>query len=274
MIDEVKKYISNGFLKLKNEHIGAFSAKSAFFLVLSFVPLSILILLSLKAINIENKVFYTFLSSSFETLDLSVLNTVFNDISNESFYFISFNTIFALYSGSKGFYALLEGFHHALEMKDRQNYIYLRIRSVFYSFIFVFAIAALSVIGVFGAKIEIYLPDKIFISIIRKTFLFLAFFLILILLYRFLPDWERFEKEKECSKKPRFSHILFSALLISVIIYIFTFFFSSYILHFGKSKILESLKAIYTLMLWLYFVMYIIFLGFRFLIYLSGINKP
>ena len=273
MVKKIKKYISNGFLKLKNEHIGAFSAKSAFFLMLSFVPLSILILLALNAVNIENGVFYRFINSSFKTLDLSFLRNVFEDISKESWYFILFNTIFALWSGSKGFYALLEGFHHALRLEESQNFIYLRIRSIFYSFVFVIMVAVLSFIGVFGAKFQIYLHDKIFISIISKAFLFIAFFIILILLYYFLPDWDRFIKEKECSKKPRFSHILFSALLISVIIYVFTFFFSSYIVHFGKSKIFESLKAIYTLMLWLYFVMYIIFLGFRFMIYFSGINK-
>jgi len=199
-------------------------------------------------------------------------NVIFNSTS-----VISFTTLLAAWSAGKGFYALTEGFHSVLSIKEKRNYFLLRLRSLVYSLIFSTVIALLFIVGVFGRNIQsallesnyLYFDYTYIITLVRVFFIILVLFTILLVVYSFLPDWKAYTDTGQFKCKIKFR--AFSALVSSMVIYIYTIIFSMYSNIIVKyNNIYGGISAFISIMLWLYGSMYIIILGFRLSMFLNS----
>ena len=258
----IKKIIKlvRGFLNaMQEDHVGAYAAQSAYFIMLSFIPFIILLLTAIRYTTLTQVDIYRAAQVIFpDSMDGFVIDII-NEVYSKTAVTVSLSAITAAWSAGKGFLALMRGMNSVYDVVEQRNYIILRFRSAIYTIVFVVCIILSLVVLVFGNSIHqaavVYLPFLAVITgmILRmKDVVAIAFLtLVFMLLYKFVPN----RKARWYSQAP-------GALLSSVCWYLFSIGFSLYVNYTpGLSNMYGSLTTIILAMLWLYFCMYIILLG-------------
>lgn len=253
---------------IKRDHIGSFAAFSSFFLVLSFFPMIFLIITLIKLSSNNAEKFINIIYNILPYINKDYINAIFNDFNFKPSSVISLSTVFTAWSAGKSFYALSEGFHSILDVNETRSYLTLRIRYLIFAFSFAVLISVLFFIGVFGGEIRL-VPSYSYIMIgLQKLFFVITIFIILSLLYVFLPA-----KNILLNKLSLKNHLIASGLS-SVLIYVYTVLFSLFAgIYIKYSSFYGGIAAFTTAMLWIYGSMYIILLGFRFSVFLSQKNN-
>lgn len=258
----IKKIIKlvRGFLKAMNEdHVGAYAAQSAYFIMLSFIPFIILLLTLIQYTTLTRADIYGAAQVIFPDSMNGFVIDIINEVYSKTAVTISLSAITAAWSAGKGFLALMRGMNSVYDVEEQRNYIILRFRSAIYTIVFVISIILSLVVLVFGNSIHqaavVHLP---FLAVITgmilqlKDVVAIAFFtLVFMLLYKFVPN----RKARLLSQAP-------GAVFSSVCWYLFSIGFSLYVTYTpGLNNMYGSLTTIILVMLWLYFCMYIILLG-------------
>ena len=251
----------------ENEHIGAYAAKSSYFMILSFIPVYILVIFILNTLFPD----YVILNNIFNKQNSNILTRVnIKDLLTKNYILSILSVFFAIlitsWSGGKAFLALKEAFNIIIKCKKSKNYMIKRLKASFISIIFAFIIVLTIILTLFGEKI---IKELFNISEWSTAFTFLKFVLfalsVWILIscaYIFLPDWE-----KICYNK--FLKLIFKyGILSSVSICLLMIGFSIYVSFRSKNQVgYGDAEIIITFMLWLYFCMYVIILNFKLLSY-------
>lgn len=258
----IKKIIKlvRGFLKAMNEdHVGAYAAQSAYFIMLSFIPFIILLLTLIQYTTLTQADIYGAAQVIFPDSMNGFVIDIINEVYSKTAVTVSLSAITAAWSAGKGFLALMRGMNSVYDVEEQRNYIILRFRSAIYTIVFVISIILSLVVLVFGNSIHqaavVHMP---FLAVITgmilqmKDIVAIAFFtLVFMLLYKFVPN----RKARLLSQAP-------GAVFSSVCWYLFSIGFSLYVTYTpGLSNMYGSLTTIILAMLWLYFCMYIILLG-------------
>lgn len=258
----IKKIIKlvRGFLKaMQEDHVGAYAAQTAYFIMLSFIPFIILLLTLIRYTTLTRADIYTAAQMIFpNSMDGFVIDII-NEVYSKTAVTISLSAITAAWSAGKGFLALMRGMNSVYDVEEQRNYVILRFRSAIYTVIFVLSIILSLVVLVFGNSIhEAAVAHLPFLAVITgmilrmKDIVAIAFLtLVFMLLYKFVPN----RKARLYSQAP-------GALFSSVCWYLFSIGFSLYVDYApGLSNMYGSLTTIIMVMLWLYFCMYIILIG-------------
>ena len=262
MIMLVKKIVKlvRGFLDaMQGDHVGAYAAQSAYFIMLSFIPFIILLITLLQYTPLTQSDLYAAAQVIFpDSMDGFVIDII-HEVYSKSAVTVSLSAITAAWSAGKGFLALMRGMNTIYDVEEHRNYFILRFRSAISTVIFVVSIILSLVVLVFGNSIHqvalAHLPILAVITgmIMRmKDIVAIAFLtLVFMILYRFVPN----RKARLYSQAP-------GALFSSVCWYLFSIAFSLYVNYSpGLSNMYGSLTTIVLVMLWLYFCMYIILIG-------------
>lgn len=259
LIQKIIKLV-RGFLKAMNEdHVGAYAAQSAYFIMLSFIPFIILLLTLIQYTTLTRADIYGAAQMIFPDSMNGFVIDIINEVYSKTAVTVSISAITAAWSAGKGFLALMRGMNSVYDVEELRNYIVLRFRSALYTVIFVISIILSLVVLVFGNSIHhaavVHMPFLAVITgmILRlKDVVSIAFLtLVFMLLYKFVPN----RKAKLLSQAP-------GAVFSSVCWYLFSIGFSVYVTYTpGLSNMYGSLTTIILVMLWLYFCMYIILLG-------------
>ena len=249
-----------GFLRAMNEdHVGAYAAQSAYFIMLSFIPFIILLLTLIQYTTLTRADIYGAAQVIFPDSMNGFVIDIINEVYSKTAVTVSLSAITAAWSAGKGFLALMRGMNSVYDVEEQRNYIILRFRSAIYTIVFVVSIILSLVVLVFGNSIHraavVHMP---FLAVITgmilklKDVVAIAFFtLVFMLLYKFVPN----RKARLLSQAP-------GAVFSSVCWYLFSIGFSLYVNYTpGLSNMYGSLTTIILVMLWLYFCMYIILLG-------------
>ena len=249
-----------GFLRAMNEdHVGAYAAQSAYFIMLSFIPFIILLLTLIQYTTLTRADIYGAAQVIFPDSTNGFVIDIINEVYSKTAVTVSLSAITAAWSAGKGFLALMRGMNSVYDVEEQRNYIILRFRSAIYTIVFVVSIILSLVVLVFGNSIHraavVHMP---FLAVITgmilklKDVVAIAFFtLVFMLLYKFVPN----RKARLLSQAP-------GAVFSSVCWYLFSIGFSLYVTYTpGLSNMYGSLTTIILVMLWLYFCMYIILLG-------------
>lgn len=254
------RIIKNFIKRLSADSVGALSAQAAFFLILSFFPFVMLLIPLIKYIPLSPGFIESFSQIILPYKIDSLLNEFASEISAKpSISFISLTALTVLWTASGGILALMRGFNVINRVKETRNYISLRLTAAFYTVIFVFIIAVMITVFLFGNVFYKYLirlfPVVISVAqsfIIGRTLIgILALSFLFWLFYCFLPD-------RRCGF---FSSIPGSVLSAAAWI-AFSYAYSFYIDNISNYPyIYGSLSAVIFLMLWLYICMYILFIG-------------
>ncbi|MBE5926663.1 MAG: YihY/virulence factor BrkB family protein [Lachnospiraceae bacterium] len=246
--------------RLKDDDISAYSAQAAFFIILSSVPFILLLLTILKYTPLTEDMFTEFLLNILpDSLDSFVASLIRQLYSSASGTVISITAIATLWSAGKGILSIIRGMNSIHHTTETRNYFVLRAVSTIYTVLFLIAIILMLAILVFGNYLYeflgthapliheflgVFINDKDIISI-----LFLILFFICV--YKIAPD----------KNYTVFNHLpgsIFSALSW----YGFSYIFSIYVDNYSKITFMYgSLSTVAILMLWLYFCMYLMFIG-------------
>ena len=239
LIQKIIKLV-RGFLKAMNEdHVGAYAAQSAYFIMLSFIPFIILLLTLIQYTTLTRADIYGAAQVIFPDSMNGFVIDIINEVYSKTAVTVSLSAITAAWSAGKGFLALMRGMNSVYDVE--LNIILSLVVLVFGNSIHQAAMVHMPFLAVITGMI-LRLKDVVSIAFLTLVFM---------LLYKFVPN----RKAKLLSQAP-------GAVFSSVCWYLFSIGFSLYVTYTpGLSNMYGSLTTIILAMLWLYFCMYIILLG-------------
>ncbi len=255
----VLKKIFNFIDRVGEDHVGAYAAQSAFFLVLSLIPI-ILLLLTLVQYTPITKA--DVMSAAYEVFPATIRTTIvsiINEVYNQSRAMIPVTALVAIWSAGRGTMAITTGLNCIHKQRETRNYLFVRIRAAFYTVLLVVAIVLSLLLLGFGNSISLLVNEHIpvfryitdFIIEIRTIAIICVLMIFSIFLYRFLPNGRR-----------RLRNQLPGAIFTAFGWTLASFFISIYMDIFkGFSNMYGSLTTIVLIMLWFYFCMYIMLIG-------------
>ena len=247
-------------IKIKNDHISAYASQAAFFTFLSAVPFLMFLLTLLKYVPLDADMLQENFSGFFPSgISVTISNIITEVNEKTSGTLLSITIVILLWTAGKGILALTRGLNSVYGITETRNYFTLRLISTFYTF--VFAVMLIFTLGflVFGNHIfawlcqyfpvldksaHLIISARTIVSMGILTYIFLIF-------YKVLPN-----------KKCKLKHQLPGAVFASLGWLCCSYFFSVYISYsVNLSYMYGSLAGIIVAMLWLYFCMFIFFIG-------------
>ena len=244
--------------QIKQEHISAHAASTAFFLFLSLVPMLVMIctILPFTPLTEQNLV------AAIADLTPDALEPLMEDLIAEVYEksagALSVAIIATIWSAGKGVMALMSGLNVVCGVQEKRNYFVVRIVSSFYTLVMLLVLILSLVIMVFGnGLVELILHKipqlEVLISYgmqFRFIFVWLVLTILFAMIYAYIPN-----------RKQRFREQLTGAMFAAIGWSVFSWGFSLYVDRVGAFGIYGSLSVIILVMLWLYICMYIVMLG-------------
>lgn len=246
---------------ISNDHVSEFTAECSYYTILSFIPFVISLITLIQFTNISQQTLFEMFSKIIPASMNEIVLGVVQEVYSKSIGTISISIIFTLWSAGKGLYALTKGMQsvYKIEGDKYKSYLYLRIRAIIETVIFIILIATGLTLLVFGDSlisiIKNYfggLENFTIISGILTEIVFLSItFLVFLLLYKFMP-------KHKLSFKSQIPGAIFGAVTLNIV----SFVFSQYLNIFkGFSITYGSLTTLMLIMMWTYACFYIAFLG-------------
>lgn len=244
---------------MERSHVGAYAAQSAYFIMLSFLPLMIMLLSMIQYTHIGKADIYELIQEIVPVGFQSWILGIVDEMYSHTMAAVSLSAIVTAWSAGKSFMALNRGMNAICKVERNPNYILMRLRGSVYALFFVALLLVSLLLIVFGHSIHL-LAEKHFPLLAIFTRILLSFRLVIMLalfilffalLYKILPN-----------RKAGFFEQLPGAVFASIGWYLFSFGFSMYIeWRNGRFDMYGSLTTLVLFMFWLYFVMYIVLIG-------------
>ena len=246
--------------KITHDAVAAFSAQTAFFIIISAFPFLVLIVSVLEKIPfISADMMYTVMDIFPRTVMEYMENIIKEICSGNSVTIISISAAVLLWSASKGVTSIMRGLNFIYKIDEKRNFLEIRLISVGYTIGFVVYIV-LTLIFIFGggmlsSLLKSRLPEILFFTVIYRIVSFLGKLVLLTVLfglvYLIVPK-----------RKATIKSQLPGAALSALGWLGYSWFYSFYTEHLaGNSYVYGSLTSIILIMLWLYVCMYIFFIG-------------
>lgn len=252
--------LGRDFLKeITRDRVSTYAAEAAFFTFFSFLPflmvgLSVVHLTPLTEADVLREV-TALLPDTMDALAVVIISEVYE----KSTTMLSISAIVAVWSAARGIMAFRNGLNTIYDVKETRNYFLERFRAMAYVVCFIAIMLLVLTLLVFGNGIQHFLEKNFpallefhFLIWLIRTFVTLALLtLFFAIIYKFLPN-------RKAKLKKQWKGALFSSLGW----FLYSYGFSFYISHFSRiSYTYGSLSTIIIAMLWLYFCMYILFIG-------------
>jgi membrane protein len=256
------------FGKMGRDHVTAYSAMSAYFMLMSFVPFIMLLLILATYLPFSKEIVMDWMTSIAIIKDNTYIMGILEEIYRHATSTLMGVTIVSMvWSASKGVWAIIMGLNSVYDIEETRNAIWLRIIAIFYTIAFLVIIIVSLVLLVFGTTIYQYILThypmlehlanaimdiKSFFSIFVLTIFFL-------MLYILIP-----------ARKTTIKNELIGAIFSAIGWSLFSFVFSIYVSRFSNyTYVYGGLGAILLFLLWLYMIMYIMFIGAELNFFLS-----
>ncbi len=247
--------------KCKKDNIGACAAQTAFFIMMSLVPLIMFFITLIQYTPISEAMLLQWVHQYLPDYLEPVIITILDEVYSKSAGILSTTAVIAIWSASKGLHYLSDGLDEVNQVQEKRSWILLRIKAVFYTFIFLVGIVVFLVLLVFGRALEdllvYYLPviGNLVSRILDFRILIITPIMILIVMMAFhsLPD-----RKAVAGRKITFRNQLPGAILCTVVWYLFSVGVSVYVCYFNGFSMYGSLTTVVLTMFWIYFCMYIL----------------
>lgn len=255
MLEVIRKFLK----RFNEDHVGAFAAQSAYFILLSFIPFVLLLVTMVRYTPLTQEIVTEALTRAVPAEFRSFVEGIVGEVFGKSAAFVPVSAIIALWSAGKGINALTNGLNCVYRVEETRSYLINRLRSMVYTMVFVVAVVGTLVLLVFGNQIQARIAQRVpavagLTSVIvgLRTFIALAMLcLIFLMIYRFVPN-----------RKATLKSQLPGAMVSSVAWSLFSLIFSIYIDFIpGTVNMYGSLTTLVLIMLWLYFCMWILLIG-------------
>lgn len=244
--------------QMKRQNISAFSASTAFFLFLSFVPMLVILFSVVKYTPLTQDMVIDFISKVTPGKIDPMIMLMIKEVYDASFGILSIAAITTIWTASRGVLALIRGLNSVNEVVEERNYFALRAMAAFYMVIMLAVMILSLLLMVFGNLlidfILIHVPKMeilfSFFSPFRFLFSWVILTLVFAIIYTYVPN-----------KKMKFREQLTGAAFSAIAWGVFSFAFSIYVDHTNAFSVYGSLSLIVIMMLWLYFCIYIFMVG-------------
>ena len=258
---EKYKLIQKLSANMKRDHVSECSAECSYYTILSFIPFIILLITLIQYTNIAPQTLFEAISKIIpSSMNEMVLGIVQEDYS-KSLGTVSISIIFTIWVAGRGLFALTKGlqFVYHVDNEEKASYIYLRVKAIIETILFIILIVVGLVLLVFGNSLREIIQEhfgglrnyNIWSSILTGIGFILATFLIFILLYKYIPK-----------NKVTFKSQIYGALFGAIALNAVSFVFSKYLDIFkGFSITYGSLTTLMLIMMWTYSCFYTVFLG-------------
>lgn len=263
--------------KINRDNVFAISGQSAFFLILSGVPLAMFGVSILQSLHIPvetlDKFFGIILNDTASRYMSDFMSNVYENTTGISLVTI----IVTLWSAAKGIQAVTNGLNRVHDTYENRNWLFVRLRSMIYTVVFFLILLATIVIVVLGSTLNNVLKDYIlhlpeFVGVIyrlRYVIVFVYLVVLFALIYRNIPNVSR-----EVRKKYGFRYQLPGALLCAVSWVVLSLGISIYVDDFNGFSIYGGLTRLAVIMVWLYFCIVCMMIGAEFnIFYHDNIRK-
>lgn len=250
--------------EINRNNIFAIAGQSAFFWILSSVPLAMFAVSVLQNFHIPVETLDKFFSIVLnETASRYMSDFMTNVYSNTTS--ISLVTIIVtLWSAAKGIQAITNGLNRVYGTYESRNWLFLRLRSMIYTVVFFAIVLATMIIVVLGSTLNSLiaqyltnLPDIIGTMYhLRYVIIFVYLVVLFALIYRNVPNLRR-----EVRRQYRFKYQLPGAVLCAVSWLALSLGISIYVDDFNGFSIYGGLTRLAVIMVWLYFCIVCLMLG-------------
>lgn len=253
----LKKHVKWFAEHVARDRLDSISAHGAFFLIISFIPFVAFLLTLMQQIHFPSSgmsIIETAMGILPDSVAAYLRELLPDPITSSGVMPVA--VIAAIWSSSMGMVAIIKGLDHIFEVEETRGYIHLRVIAVVYVVIFAIVILVAAALLLFGSTIYNFLLQHSppFFATLLMNFKSLAGFIMLFafftLLYSCVPR-----------RRVRFIHNLAGAAFSAAGWVLFSFFFSLFVENFSNFSIYGSLATVVILMFWLFFCMYIMFLG-------------
>lgn len=246
--------------RIRDMQIPTHAANAGYFIVMAVFPALVLVLSILRYTQLDAQDLMALLEGFLPAaLVPAAEKLIISTYAHTSTAMISVSALGALWSASRGIYGLLTGLNTIYGVRENRGYVYTRLISVLYTFLFLVVLLLTLVLGVFGkAILESLPPVQTPLGVFLSEVIDFRFLLMLLLqiglftaMFMVLPN-----------RHNSFRESIPGAMLASAGWLIFSRLFSYYVEHFSNySNIYGSVYAVALSMLWLYFCLSIVFYG-------------
>lgn len=252
--------IARGFMeKMNKNHVSAYSAQAAYFIILSFIPFMLLLMTSVRYTPLNRNEVVNAVMQVCPDGFHSFIEGIVNEVYEKSLSVVPITAILAMWSAGKGIQSLTNGFNCIYQVTETRNYIATRIRSVLYTLVFVIAIILTLILQVFGNSLQRELSRRMpflnrlvtMIISMRVVITLVTLCMVFLLLYKFVPN-------RKATFRSQFPGAVFTAVCWSAFSFGFSLYFDYSI---GASNMYGSMTTIILILLWMYFCMYIMMIG-------------
>ena len=249
-----------GFMdRISSDHVSAYAAQAAYFLILSFIPFVLFLTTFIRytplTYNLVRDAIIGFVPNNLQSFLLGILG----DVYMRSSAIAPITAVIALWSAGKGMQSITNGLNTIYHVKETRNWLITRIYSVVYTMLFVISLIVSLTLLVLGTRIQAAIAKHFpFIGDIlgriigaRTLLVFAVLFFVFLFLYKVLPN-----------RKATFKSQIPGAFITAVAWSVFSYGFSIYFeLVPNFSNMYGYLAAIIMVMLWLYGCMNLVLYG-------------
>lgn len=243
---------------IEKTHVSAYAAQSAYFIMLSYLPMMIMLLSLIQFTGIGKAEVYRLIQTMMPLGFQSWVISMIDEMYSRTIATVSISALVMIWSAGKSFMALNRGMDAICRVDKKPNYLIMRLRGALFALVFVMLTVASLLLIVFGSSIHSWIKLRFpllaifthFLLSFRLVIMLALFMIFFAFLYTWLPN-----------RKTTFADQLPGALFASVAWYLFSFGFSIYIRFTNAYTMYGSLTTLMLFMFWLYFVMYLVLLG-------------
>lgn len=239
--------------KCARDHIGAYAAQAAYFMIMSAIPFLMVLIAILQLIPATSGMLSLLLIELVPDALKLYVDEVVELVMATSMGAVSISAIVAIWAAGKAFQNLMVGLNVVNRIDETRNWLVTRCLAVIYTFLLLIAIVAIMLLLVFTRQLQEVLHDHYsFVAyavglkpVIRWTVVFLFLVLLFTMLFVALPN-----------KKLSFISQLPGGILCAVSWYVFSLLLGVWVNQFGAFSMYGTLATVIIIMFWMYFCMY------------------
>ena len=263
-IRRVMRWFMPFYKKITVDNIFAIAGQSAFFMILSSVPLLMFLMSLLQGLHIDPAYLNLLINHVGASETISAWLESLNQVYDPSVGMSVLTVIVTLWSAAKGIHAITNGLNRVHNTFENRNWFVLRLRAMLHTFAFMLiVVGSIGVIflgNLINNLVSPYLGKLpgyiVFIYSMRHVIVFLYQVFLFALLYRNIPNLKR-EKRKEYGIRCQLPGALFSAASWHVLLAAI----SVYVTDFNGFSVYKGLTQLAVVMVFTYFCMVCLMLG-------------
>ena len=259
MIKGVLKGFRTFARRMQKDHMGAYAATCAYFLMISFVPLFMVFLAFAHITGLDVETLTRGLVSIVPAGLKDYVTTITIEVTRRAYAYVPLSALILLWSAAKVFHALTNGLNVISRVRETRGWFFLRFRSMMYVLLLLLFAAIALLLSIFGQSIGESIGASFpafgeFLGILysfRSLIGYFGLIFVFLFIYKFLPNCHY-------TLKSQFP----GALIVSTVWMFISYLLTLYYEHNDNfNNIYGSLTGIILAMIWLYFCCYFLLFG-------------